>query len=84
MEDYKEVMRYYFRAVHKRIDRNIILSTYIIWRERNPTRFPRINAITLANQRRYIVNKKKLTNIEIQTIEEEEVAMISRQQYRRD
>jgi len=44
--------------------------TYDIWRTKSPTNRPNIDPNKLANQRRYIMNKKKLAEIELADIQQ--------------
>ncbi|CAH1111968.1 unnamed protein product [Psylliodes chrysocephalus] len=70
-EQYADIMWCYYYAMANKTDEGVTKSTYSIWRERNPDIFPTINPNTLANQRRFILREKKLTNIELEQIKTE-------------
>ena len=66
-DEYKEVIwcHWYIKestGIHN------IKATYDLWRERNPKARPHLNANKLATQRRYIQNKKKLTEEQLEEI----------------
>lgn len=67
-EQYKDVMWSYYYAKENNIEGGVVQGTYTIWRNRNPGIFPNINKDTLANQRRFIINNRKLTDIELEEI----------------
>lgn len=69
-EQYKDVMWCFYYADSTKIEGGTVKGTYSIWRRRNPDIFPNMNPNTLANQRRFIVDKKKLTDVELQQIKE--------------
>ena len=66
-EDYKELIYDFYTAL-ERPSRNTTESTFRIWNERNPNARPNIDSNKLANTRRYILDKKKLTDAELEEI----------------
>lgn len=62
-----EVMEAYFKVLAKP-NASVTTDAYNIWRFQNPTKRPKMVANKLANTRRDIMNKKRLTNMEIQAI----------------
>lgn len=48
---------------------SITQGTYDIWRANNPTKRLNLNASKLANVRRDIVNRERLTKVELQAIQ---------------
>jgi len=70
-EEYSEIMRAYFCATLNPTVTSATDETFQIWRNRNPNLLPKMTAVTLANQRRYITSTKKLTETELNTIKEQ-------------
>ena len=68
-EEYMEVMEAYFKALAKP-KASVTTDAYNIWRIQNPTKRPNMDANKLANTRRDIMNKKRLTDMEIQAIKD--------------
>ena len=66
-EEYTDVIEAHYRALlNPKISTTI--DTYNIWREKRPTLRPNIDANKLANTRRDIIRKKRLTDNEMQMI----------------
>ena len=66
-EEYKDVIEAHYRALlNPKISATI--DTYNVWRERHPTLRPNMDANKLANTRRDIIQKKRLTDSEMQMI----------------
>jgi len=70
-EQYRELMWCFYYAQTTNIADGVVKGTYNIWRKRNPDIFLHINQNTLSNQRRFIMSRKKLTDIEIQQIQKD-------------
>ena len=64
-----EVIEAYFKALAKP-NASVTTDAYNIWRTQNPTKRPNMGANKLANTRRDITNKKRLTDLEIQAIKD--------------
>ena len=66
-EEYTDVIEAHYRALlNPKISTTI--DTYNIWREKHPTLRPNMDANKLANTRRDIIRKKRLTDNEMQMI----------------
>ena len=66
-EEYTDVIEAHYRALlNPKISATI--DTYNIWREKHPTLRPNMDANKLANTRRDIIRKKRLTDTEMQAI----------------
>ena len=66
-EEYKDVIEAHYRALlNPKISATI--DTYNIWREKHPTLRPNMDANKLANTRRDIIRKKRLTDTEMRAI----------------
>ena len=68
-EEYMEVMEAYFKALSKP-NASVTTDAYNIWRTQNPNKRPNMDPNKLANTRRDIINKKRLTDMEIQAIKD--------------
>ncbi|CAH1101744.1 unnamed protein product [Psylliodes chrysocephalus] len=66
-EECKEVMLCYYYILETTGTGNT-QKNYEMWRNRNPSSRPNLNAITLANQRRQIIQQKRLSQTEIDKI----------------
>lgn len=66
-EECKEVMLCYLYILETTGTGNT-QKNYEMWRNRNPSSRPNLNAITLANQRRQIIQQKRLSQTEIDKI----------------
>ena len=69
-EEYKEVIWCHW-FVKENTGIHNIKATYELWRQRNPNARLHLNANKLATQRRYIENKKKLTEQQLQEIKDD-------------
>ena len=67
-EEYKEVMEAFYTA-SLNPNTSVIQGTYDIWRASNPTNRLNLDANKLANVHRDILNKKRLTEMELQAIQ---------------
>ena len=68
-EEYMEVMEAYFKALSKP-NASVTTDAYNIWRTQNPNKRQNMDPNKLANTRRDIINKKRLTDMEIQAIKD--------------
>ena len=68
-EEYMEVMEAYFKALSKP-NASVTTDAYNIWRTQNPNKRPNMDPNKLANTRRDIINKKRVTDMEIQAIKD--------------
>ena len=66
--EYKEVMEAFYAASLNN-KTSITQGTYDIWRANNPTKRLNLNGNKLANVRRDIVNRERLTKVELQAIQ---------------
>lgn len=66
--EYKEVMEAFY-AASLNPKTSITQGTYDIWPANNPTKRLNLNASKLANVRRDIVNRERLTKVELQAIQ---------------
>ena len=67
-EEYKQVMEVYVTAQMKPSGETNTKQTYMLWRTANPTKRLNIDANKLANVRRDIIKKKRLTDAELESI----------------
>ena len=66
-EEYKDVIEAHYRALlSPKISAS--MDTYNIWRKKHPTLRPNVDANKLANTRRDISRKERLTDAEMQLI----------------
>ena len=67
-EEYKQVMEAYVTVQMKLSGETDTKQTYMLWRTANPTRKLNIDANKLANVRRDIIKKKRLTDAKLENI----------------
>ena len=69
-DEYRDVMRTYYTAIHHPSNGPTTKNAYLIWRKTNPNTRLNIDENKLATQRRYIMNKKIFTEDELKEIED--------------
>jgi len=69
-EEYKQVMEAFYTAVNDPTGSSTTNAAYSIWRQQNPTGRPNLDANKLANARSDIIKTKRLTKLELDTIQE--------------
>ena len=69
-EEYKLVVEAYYMAVNNPSEATTTKAAYNIWRQQNPTTRLNLDANKLANVRRDIIKNNRLTDVELEIIQE--------------
>lgn len=67
-DEYKSVMKAYYQAIERPTETSNTKETYRLWRIENPETRPNMDENKLANVRRDIVNRKRLSEAELEEL----------------
>lgn len=81
-DEYKEVMKAYYKACEIPNVPSVTAETYNQWRKEHPRIRPNMDANKLANVRRDIVNRKRLSEVELEDMKSQVVLQFRLQAYR--